>query len=334
MSETTPVVSVIVPVYNVVEFLPKCVETILSQNFEDIELILVDDGSTDGSGLLCDSIASSDSRVRVIHKSNAGVSAARNVGLDASRGEWVCFVDGDDWVLPDYVGYLLELAEWGGGPIATMRRVSTDFDTSQLVHEVRELWTGEQAVLATLRYCLPIGCYARIFSRDYLNGKGVRFFEDLRVGEGFNFNCLAFQYSEKVAVGNRRLYHYRKNNANSVTTKFNVDKWQNGIEAIDRIKDETIFESREFEKSWEYAWWRTNSDAYDLVVLSHSEKECPEFYRKVLGVTRSRWISAFRVPISAKDRIRAIVMGICPRAVPWAMIQRRKHHQVEVETQR
>jgi hypothetical protein len=214
-----------------------------------------------------------------------------------------------------------------------MRHLTTDYDDSQPVRETREVWTGKQAVLATLRYGLPIGCNARIFARSSLDARGIRFFEDLVVGEGFNFNCLAFQSVEKVAVGNRRLYHYRKDNANSVTTKFNVEKWQNGIDAIDRIGKCTTIHSEEFEKSWLYAWWRTNSDAYDLVVLSHSEDQCPEFYRKVLDVTRHQWISALHVPISAQDRIRAIVMGICPRVVPWAMVQRRKWHHVEVETQ-
>lgn len=328
-----PKVTVIVPVYNVAPFLQKCADSILAQTHTDIELLLVDDGSTDGSSESCDNIAAADCRVRVLHKENKGVSAARNAGLDAACGDWVCFVDGDDWVDPEYVEYLLDLARWGNATIATMRRFTTDFDSSQPAKQTREVWTGEQAVLGTLRYSLPIGCNARIFARNSIDANNVRFFEDLVVGEGFNFNCMAFQAVSRVAVGNRRLYHYRKDNANSVTTKFDVAKWQNGIDAIYRIRERTKFSGKDFERAWEYAWWRTNSDAYDLVVLSHSEEKCPEFYKKVLSETRNGWTSALRTPISAKDRLRAIVMGICPRAIPWAMLQRRKRHHLEVATQ-
>lgn len=329
-----PKVSVIVPVYNVAEFLPKCAESIIGQTHRDLDLLLVDDGSTDGSSEICDAIADGDPRVRVLHKSNAGVSAARNAGIDAARGEWICFVDGDDWVHPEYVEYLLELARWAGAPIATMRSFETDFGGGQPRRETREVWTGEQAVLATLRYSLPIGCYARIFKRNSLEENGIRFFEELAVGEGFNFNCLAFQAVGRVAVGNRRLYHYRKDNANSVTTRFDVRKWENGIHAIELIRQHSRIDSDEFESSWQYAWWRTNSDAYDLVVLSHSEHSYPDFYKKVLGVTKSRWTSAFRVPTSARDRLRAVAMGFCPRVIPWAMLMRRRIKHVEVSTQR
>lgn len=102
--------SVIVPVYQAAEYLDCCVESILAQTFSDLELILVDDGSTDGSAARCDRWAAADSRVRVIHRENGGVSAARNMGLDAARGEYVAFVDSDDWVEPQMYENLLAAA--------------------------------------------------------------------------------------------------------------------------------------------------------------------------------------------------------------------------------
>ena len=98
-----PVVSFIVPVYKVAAYLPACVDSILAQQGTSFEVILVDDGSPDNSGQVCDDYAEKDARVRVIHQENAGVSAARNAGLDAARGQWVCFVDGDDWLAPDFL---------------------------------------------------------------------------------------------------------------------------------------------------------------------------------------------------------------------------------------
>lgn len=94
----SPKISVIVPVYNTEKYLRRCVDSILAQTFTDFELLLIDDGSTDASGAICDEYASADARVRVFHKPNGGVSSARNLGLDNARGEWIAFADSDDYV--------------------------------------------------------------------------------------------------------------------------------------------------------------------------------------------------------------------------------------------
>lgn len=98
-----PEISIIVPVYQVEKYLNECIDSILAQTFTDFELILVDDGSPDNCPALCDAAAKRDSRVRVIHKQNGGVSTARNAGLDAAQGNWIAFVDSDDTVEPEYL---------------------------------------------------------------------------------------------------------------------------------------------------------------------------------------------------------------------------------------
>ena len=100
-------VSIIVPIYNVERYLPRCIDSILSQSITDFELILVDDGSPDRCGIICDEYAIEDTRVRVIHQKNAKVAAARNSGLDIAKGEWIAFVDSDDWLHKDYLKILL-----------------------------------------------------------------------------------------------------------------------------------------------------------------------------------------------------------------------------------
>lgn len=105
-----PLVSVIVPVYNVECYLEECLSSLLAQTYRNIEIILVDDGSTDGSGALCDSLAHTDSRIRVLHKQNGGLSDARNRGLREASGEWISFVDSDDWVSPVFIEALLRAA--------------------------------------------------------------------------------------------------------------------------------------------------------------------------------------------------------------------------------
>lgn len=102
-----PKISVIVPVYNAEKWLRRCVDSILAQTYTDFELLLVDDGSTDGSGAICDEYATLDARIRPFHKPNGGVSSARNLGLDNARGEWICFVDSDNWMAKNSLESLL-----------------------------------------------------------------------------------------------------------------------------------------------------------------------------------------------------------------------------------
>ena len=108
MEEATPTISIIVPVYKVEAYLDRCVQSILNQTFSDFELILVDDGSPDRCGQMCDAYAQGDRRVRVIHKKNGGLSDARNAGIDAARGEYLGFVDSDDEIAPDMYESLLQ----------------------------------------------------------------------------------------------------------------------------------------------------------------------------------------------------------------------------------
>ena len=108
LAANLPKVSIIIPVYNVAEYLRRGLDSVLSQSFQDFELILVDDGSTDASGKMCDEYADSDSRIQVIHKENGGVSSARNAGLDCAKGEWVYFIDPDDVLLPDGLRTLVD----------------------------------------------------------------------------------------------------------------------------------------------------------------------------------------------------------------------------------
>ena len=123
-----PLVSIIVPVYNIMEYLPRCVESLRNQTYETIEILLVDDGSTDGTGALCDRLAAEDSRIRVFHKENGGSSSARNLGIAQAKGEYLGFVDSDDYVEPDMYERLYYAVEQNGLPIAQTGRDEIDKD--------------------------------------------------------------------------------------------------------------------------------------------------------------------------------------------------------------
>ena len=106
---TRPKISIIVPVYNTVRYLSRCIDSILGQSFRDFELLLIDDGSKDGSGAICDEYAVNDARLKVFHQENQGVSVARNVGLENASGEWIYFPDSDDVIMPDAFGMMMQM---------------------------------------------------------------------------------------------------------------------------------------------------------------------------------------------------------------------------------
>ena len=118
-------ISVIVPIYKVEEYLGRCVDSLLQQSFGDFEIILVDDGSPDGCGAICDAYASQDPRVRAVHKSNGGLSSARNAGLHVARGDVIAFVDSDDWVSPDFLEAMYVAMEREGADIVECGVVKT-----------------------------------------------------------------------------------------------------------------------------------------------------------------------------------------------------------------
>ncbi len=106
-----PVISVVVPIYNVDEYLPQCIDSIINQSYRELEIILVDDGSTDSGGSLCDRYARMDSRIKVIHKENGGLVSARKAGINSAVGEYISFVDGDDWIEPDTYRILIDAGQ-------------------------------------------------------------------------------------------------------------------------------------------------------------------------------------------------------------------------------
>jgi len=123
---STPLISIIVPVYNIKEYLPRCVASLQAQTYTNIEILLVDDGSTDGTGALCDELAAKDERIRVFHKENGGSSTARNLGLSKAQGEYIGFVDSDDYVEPDMYECLYQALQEQDAQIAQVGRNEID----------------------------------------------------------------------------------------------------------------------------------------------------------------------------------------------------------------
>lgn len=146
--EQNPLISVIVPVYNVAAWLPRCVDSVLTQTYQNLEILLIDDGSTDASGEICDAYAEKDPRIRAIHKKNGGLSSARNAGLDVSNGQYIGFVDSDDWIEPEMYAEMLALMVRNEAQLVCAGRYDVDGDTGKktigLCPKRQECITGEE----------------------------------------------------------------------------------------------------------------------------------------------------------------------------------------------
>lgn len=214
-----PKISVIVPVYNAEKYLHRCVDSILAQTFNDFELLLIDDGSKDSSGEICDEYARKDERVKVWHKENGGVSSARNVGLENARGEWVTFSDSDDWLEPNafayydvmtkkysfdylYCGYFLNDVE--GIPD---KDGSLDIPNFIERHECDKLWYG-------------------VYSNAIIQNGRIRFNEKITLAEDKLFNYQFLKSCQKVYVSRLCFYRYSFGNTQSLSFKgFDIDNF-------------------------------------------------------------------------------------------------------------
>ncbi len=214
--ENRPEITVIVPVYNVSSYLTRCIESIRSQHFHSFELLLIDDGSTDTSGALADEWAAADVRIRVFHQPNAGVSTARNRGLDEAKGKYICFVDADDWVYPSYLEALYAaLPEGEGEGLVVEGFVEASPDGRLFASGVSlpdKLWPRSefnalfrQEAVSQLGY----SC-SKLYTRSLLNKYGIRFPEGIHCCEDLLFMLRYVLHADYVAFGASRSYVYVK----------------------------------------------------------------------------------------------------------------------------
>lgn len=225
-------ISIIVPIYNVEKYLNKCIDSIISQTYKNIEIILVDDGSPDNCGKICDEYAKKDNRIKVIHKENGGVSSARNVGIENSNGEWIAFVDADDWIEKEYIFSLANKAKDENADIAlcTYNRVTGNIIEKINNFNKKNELNAEEYLIMALNPQTGFGyCWIKLFKKNII--KDTRFDRSLLVAEDALFNIQISKNINKAVVLSENLYNYR-NNENSVVKKFDekyVKKYLNAM---------------------------------------------------------------------------------------------------------
>lgn len=256
-------ISVIVAVYNIEEYLPRCVDSILAQTYENLEIILVDDGSSDGSAQICDDYAGRDERIKVIHKKNGGLSDARNAGLDVAAGDYIGFVDGDDWIEPDMYYAMYEACRSAGAQMAACRYkqitksgvIDASAGNSVSLSKMEAL---EIYVCGDERYQIYNSVWSKLFARSLI--QNMRFPVGKK-SEDIMFTTRAFCRIERLAYLDKAYYNYVLDREGSIMNEGAGER---------RLKDEIPF------------WREQIAYIEDAGMPELSDKAAYHFYRRML----------------------------------------------------
>lgn len=241
-------ISVIIPVYNVEIYLENCINSVLNQSYKNIEIILVDDGSIDNSGKLCDEFALKDSRIKVFHKNNGGLSDARNKGIELSNGKYLVFIDSDDVVNYRFIEYLVNLVKDTGCDIGICDPVHC-YPNKQINYvdeSERHIYSSKDAICEMLyQKSFLVSAWGKIYPKKY--------FDELRFPVGIIFEDSAIMYkifakAQRIAYGNAKLYGYM-HRENSITTKKFSKRDCDIIIICDQIVDDMGNKSPELQKA-------------------------------------------------------------------------------------
>lgn len=244
MESKQPVVSVIIPVYNVEKYLEYCLQSILAQTYDNLEIILVDDGSTDSSGRMCDSFTALDERIKVIHKVNGGLSSARNIGIKESSGEFITFVDSDDYIRKDYVEKLSRIMIHDNCDIVvgSYEKVYTDIDFSIIDKNVDiKQYDGREFAYEILSQKLPIYAHGKLYRREL--------FQKIEFPEGRLYEDVPTLWKiskliKRAASIDSKLYYYRQREGSIVNAKFapqRMDQLYFAEEIFAEVKNDNKF---------------------------------------------------------------------------------------------
>lgn len=316
-------ISIIIPVYKSEKYLKKLIDSILNQTYSNLEIILVDDGSPDNSGHICDSYAKKDERIITIHKENGGTCDARNAGLKIATGEYLMFADGDDWLEKDCVQYLYSLIEDNNADMSMTDSIFTTRDRKQNEKDEIRIWNNKEAVAGIINiFMIPVGPWNKLYSMKIIKENNISFSVPW-FGEGLYFSTMAAQYSPKVVVGHRKVYNYRLNNPNSGCTKKEVGNAINALNNIIYIKNSLNIESEDIHTALDWHIWSNNYNLLYYIIGAKEEIRYKNEYikakktlRKLLGrVLKNRFLTI-------KEKIKIIIITIFPRFTAKVIVKK------------
>lgn len=305
MNSTNSLISIIVPVYNVEKYLPRCVDSLLGQTYTNLEIFLVDDGSPDQCGKICDDYAKKDQRIIVIHKKNGGLSDARNVAINVAKGEYITFVDSDDYVASDYVKTLYRLVE--------KHRCKVGVAQLQTFYEGYEVEANQppyyEMVFEPIRgiekmfyqELFDTAAWCKIYHRSLFE-TGIRYpfgllYEDLPT------TYLLFLQADKIAFCNQIIYNYLLRADSIEGQPFKANKLDSALKILDMIQSH-VNELKPIEKAV-----RCRLLSFYLHILLEMPTEYSDKHKQVLidYVKRNRWKVMTDGRARKKARIGALV---------------------------
>lgn len=305
-------VSIIVGVYNSSEFLRKGLDSIYNQTWSNIEVLMMDDGSTDNSGKICDEYAEKDSRFKVIHKKNSGVCDSRNIGLGLATGDYVCIMDGDDWLASDFVEYMMMLVERTHTKMVLSDDVFTTRNQMQNNIDYIKIWNAPEAIKSIIYPYMTLGPWNKLYSMEVIRDHNIRFPERW-FGETLHFASEVAYYSGKVGVGHRRVYNYRLNNASSGTTKYDVEgrllSLNNGKKLVNKVfaNEDGVMDAIK---------WRLYVDYFNLVmnIIGSGEKnKYIKEYKNAKQYLRENCMrTLLKSEVNGKEKIKILAMALFP----------------------
>ena len=323
---TSPILSVVVPAYNVSKYVEECIVSILRQTLTNIEIVVINDGSTDNTSAILHRKFSTDNRVKIIDKQNEGVSVARNEGIKFATGKYIMFVDGDDFISPDCCEYFVNIISNFEADIAISLNCYTKTKEPQIRQDKIEELSPEEATALLLSPRIIVGCWNKIFRREFLLDNQLKFDSALFYGEGLRFITQASQHAKKIVTGRRKVYFYRRNNYSSATSKFDVSKLKNGEKALELISQDLRFEDKSIHLMLNWHICQFKMGVILRLKEAKKEKDYYDYYAESLKYTRRNFLEIVRLSeLPIYKRLLILGTAISPALMAKLDIIRRRY---------
>lgn len=315
----TPLITVIVPVYNILDCLPRCVHSITAQTYGNLEILLVDDGSTDGSRELCDRLSGEDSRIRVFHKENGGSSSARNVGLDHASGEYIGFVDSDDYIEPDMYERLLRAINDYEVSVAQIGRDEIDEQGRRLPNiceppKEPEIWESRDFLRELLLHRGDCSFCTKLLRRELFREER---FPERKLNEDFNLLVRMLPEIERLVSLPEQGYHvfYRiGSNSRKADPENFSGVYKDCVENADMVES-MVKADRELAKTaLRFAVFQRLEYLLHIPISQMTGDN--ETYREIVKYMRKNWARAMRNPIlTGKNKVYHTLFAVAPKGI-------------------
>lgn len=221
----SPVISIISAVYNVENYIKRCIDSIVNQTFKDFELILVNDGSTDNSGDICNEYALKDSRIKVYHKTNGGVASARGLGISVARGTYSIHIDPDDWIEPTMLEEMYNVVKKKNSDILIVDYYVNSKNQIKYITCKPQYIESKDLLISLLRGNFFGGLCHKLIRHSLYSKYNINFFEGINYCEDFLIWAQLLQNNLNISYLNKAFYHYNVENLNSISRNYNIEKY-------------------------------------------------------------------------------------------------------------